>query len=113
MEITTERLLLKGITPALIHELYSTKTKDEIMRFFGIDESGYEHYRDMHENGMETHRLSLYFFLLTNRQTGAPLGECGFHTWNRTHNRAELFYSLRHDSDKQQGYMTEALKAVL
>lgn len=67
----------------------------------------------MHEKGMETHRLSLLFFLLIDKQNRIPIGECGFHTWNKTHNRAELFYSIRNDSDKQKGYMTEALQAVL
>ena len=67
----------------------------------------------MHEHGMETHRLSMYFFLLINRENNLPIGECGFHTWNKSHNRAELFYSLRNDADKQKGFMTEALQAVL
>jgi ribosomal-protein-alanine N-acetyltransferase len=29
------------------------------------------------------------------------------------HRRAELFYSLRSDADKRQGYMSEAVKTVL
>ena len=113
IEITTHRLILKSVTPALIHELYNTKVKDEIIRFFGIDEKGYEHYRNMHEKGMETHRLSLFFFLLADRQNNLPIGECGFHTWNKTHNTAELFYSIRNDADKQKGFMTEAMQRVL
>lgn len=113
IEITTQRLILKSITPALIHELFNTKPKDGIIRFFGVDEAGYEHFKDMHEKGMETHRLSLFFFLLIDKQNNLPIGECGFHTWNQTHRRAELFYSLRKDADKQKGFMTEALHKVL
>ena len=113
VEITTDRLLLKGITPALIHHLFHTQTKNEIIRFFGFDETGYAHLKDMHEKGMETHRLSLFFFLLLDKQTHLPVGECGFHTWNKTHQRAELFYGIRNDADKQKGFMTEALKTVL
>ncbi len=112
-EISTERLILKAVTPLLIHDLFNTKSKEEICRFFGTDEAGYEHFKAMHEGGMETHRLSLLFFLLIDKQTGVPIGECGFHTWNRTHNRAEIFYNMRNDEHKQKGYMTEALKAVL
>lgn len=111
--VNTERLLLKGITPALIHELFRTKTKEEIMQFFNIGEEGYNHYQTMHEKGMETHRLSLFFFLLIDKQTNTPLGDCGFHTWNPTHRRAEVFYAMRNDVVKQKGYMTEALKEVL
>ena len=111
--ISTDRLLLKGITPSVINDLFLTKSKDEIIAFFGCDEKGYEQYSAMHEKGMETYRFSLFFFLLINKNSGLPIGECGFHTWNRTHNRAELFYLLRNDIDKQNGYMSEALWHVL
>lgn len=113
VELRTERLLLKSITPKLIHELYSTKSREEIIRFFGFDDDGYEQFKSMHEKGMETHRISLFFFLLVDKQRNEPIGECGFHTWNTTHDRAELFYKIRNDDDKQKGFMTEALKAVL
>jgi ribosomal-protein-alanine N-acetyltransferase len=39
-----------------------------------------------------------------------PIGECGFHTWNATHNRAEVFYNMRNENFKQKGLMKEALK---
>lgn len=113
IQITTSRLILKAITPAVINNLFTTKTKDDIIAFFGIDEQGYLHYKNMHEQGMETHRLSLFFFLLIDKETNQPIGECGFHTWNKTHARAELFYSLKNDSHKQKGFMTEALPYVL
>lgn len=113
IEIFTHRLILKSITPALIHELYNTKTKDEIIHFFGFDEEGYDRLKNMHEKGMETDRLSMYFFLLIDKTNNLPIGECGFHTWNVIHKRAEIFYSMRKDAYKQKGFMTEALQAVL
>lgn len=112
-EILTDRLILKSITPAFIHEIFNTKSKDEIMQYFGYDEAGYAHSLNMHEQGMETHRLSLFYFLLIDKTNNKPIGECGFHTWNSTHRRAELFYSLKNDEDKQKGLMSEALKVVL
>ncbi len=113
IEITTPRLILKSITPALIHELFNTKTKEELKSYFGFDDDGFEHYKTMHEKGMETHRLSLFLFLLIEKASGLPIGECGFHTWAASHNRAEVFYNMRKDDHKQKGYMTEALEAVL
>ncbi|MEP6466002.1 MAG: GNAT family protein [Parafilimonas sp.] len=109
----TDRMILKAITPSIIHDLFNTKSKAEIVAFFGVDEKGYEHYKEMHEQGMETHRISLYVFLLINKTTGLPIGECGFHTLNKTHRRAEVFYVLRNDADKQKGIMTEVLYTVL
>jgi len=112
-EISTSRLLLKSITPSIIHHLFNTLDKEAIIQYFGFDNEGYEYHREMHEQGMETHRISLFFFLLIEKQSNRPIGDCGFHTWNRAHRRAELFYNLRKDSDKRKGYMTEALKEVI
>ena len=105
--LNTDRLLLKSITPELIHSLYENETKEAIMAYFGFDEPSYYHFKDMHEKGMETHRISLLFFLLMDKETHRPIGECGFHTWNASHHKAELFYSMRKDEDKQKGYMTD------
>lgn len=113
IEITTPRLILKSITPAIVHELFNTKSEEEIKTYFGFDDNAFDHYKDMHEKGMETHRISLLFFLLIEKESGLPIGECGFHTWTAMHNRAEVFYNMRTDASKQKGYMTEALEAVL
>lgn len=113
IEITTPRLILKSITPALIHDFYNTKSKEEIKSYFGFDDAAFGHYKDMHEKGMETHRISLLFFLLIEKESDLPIGECGFHTWTASHNRAEVFYNMRNDNYKKKGYMTEALEAVL
>jgi ribosomal-protein-alanine N-acetyltransferase len=112
-EIQTERIILLPLTPARIHELFETKPKEEIMAFLGIDEASFGHYQNMHEGGMETNRYSHHFFLLIDKEFKTPMGECGFHTWDRKHHRAELFYLLRKDEYKNKGYMSEVLKTVL
>lgn len=112
-EIITPRLILKSITPELIHHLFESKTKDEIVDYFAADEEGYNHLKSMHEKGMQTHRISHFYFLLIEKESQKVIGECGFHTWNDTHKRAELFYNMRNDSVKRKGYMTEALEAVI
>ena len=113
IEITTPRLILRSITPAIIHELFNTKSKEEIISYFGIDEAEFERYKTMHENGMESYKISAFYFLVFEKETGLPIGECGFHSWNKQHNRTEVFYYLRNDSYKRKGYITEALKVVL
>jgi len=111
--IETDRLLLKGISPATIHRLFSTLSPAEVKAFLGVDEKGFGFYSDMHEHGMETFRISAFFFLLVEKSTQLPLGECGFHNWNKTHRRAELYYLLRHDEHKRLGFMSEALPHTL
>lgn len=34
IELHRDRLILKGITPAIIHEMFNTKEKSEIIQFF-------------------------------------------------------------------------------
>jgi len=111
--IETDRLLLKGISPTVIHEQFLNRNEEEIKAFFGVEEQGLLHYREMHEQGMDTHRFSLFFFLIIEKRTGRPIGECGFHTWNSKHRRAELFYLLRDEAHKGKGYMKEALPLVI
>lgn len=113
VELETERLILKGIVPATIHELFRTRSKEELLQFFGPDETVYERFKGMHEHGMETHRLSLFSFLLVDKESGETIGDCGYHTLNKLHRRAEMGYGLRLEKDKQKGYMTEAMRAIL
>jgi [ribosomal protein S5]-alanine N-acetyltransferase len=109
----TERLILKSLTPDIIHELFSTLSEQEICNYLGVDEKGYLQYKEMHELGMRTHRISLFVFQLIDKSSGMPIGECGYHTWNATHRRAEIFYFLRQEHYKRKGLMTEALQQVL
>lgn len=111
--LETERIRLKTITPAIIHSLFETKQQAEIMLELGVDERGYEKYKVMHSTGIETYRTTMLFFLLINKETNKIIGECGYHTWYRDHNRAEVFYKLTDDSDKRKGYLSEVLPFVL
>jgi ribosomal-protein-alanine N-acetyltransferase len=43
---------------------------------------------------------------------GSVIGTCGFHNWKREHGRAEMGYELGKEFWRQ-GYMTEALSAIL
>ncbi|MDP3929130.1 MAG: GNAT family protein [Bacteroidota bacterium] len=113
IEIHTNRLLLKSITPQIINHLLNTKSATEVKAYFNINEEAYIQLKHMAEKGMETHRISVFYFLLVEKESNHVLGECGFHTWNNTHRRAELFYSLKNDIDKRKGYMGEALQHVL
>ena len=112
-ELETPRLILRGINPSFIHNMYRRHTKQEVIDFFGFDEKGYEHFNTMHLKGMETHRLSLFFLSLFDKQQQKAIGECGFNTWNAFHQRSDLFYSICFDENKRKGFMTEALGPVL
>ena len=44
IEITTERLILKSLTPAIIHEIFNTKSDEEINSYFGYD-GAFDYYK--------------------------------------------------------------------
>ncbi len=111
--LQTERLLLKSITPKFVHQLFKTLSDEQISDYMGFSAGDLEFYRSMHEKGMETFRISGYHFLLVKKTDDRPIGECGFHTWSNLHRRAELFYFLRNEIDKKQGFMGEAIPQVL
>jgi ribosomal-protein-alanine N-acetyltransferase len=111
--LSTPRMHLKSITPDIINAFFKQKNKEEIMTYFGVNEIGYDHLHAMFKDGMEAYKVSSFYFLLLDKKTEKVIGECGFHTWNRPHRKAELFYSLRNDTDKRKGYMTEAVKEIL
>jgi ribosomal-protein-alanine N-acetyltransferase len=111
--IQTKRLTLKSVSPANVHELFNSKSKEEIKKFFDCDETGYEFFLGMHENGMETNRISLIFFQIFHSESNRLLGEFGFHTWNKSHMRAELYYFLKKEEDKMHGFMSEVMESLL
>lgn len=111
--IETQRVLLKGIDTVSFHELFYSLSKEELRLFFGVDESGFEFYQEMHEKGASTFRISQFFFVLQLIEDGRTIGECGFHTWNTYHRKAELYYKLHQDIDKGKGFMSEVLCKVL
>ncbi len=105
--------MLQGISPAFIHHIFETMDKEHIQKMMGFDELAYQLHLQMHEKGMETNQHSLFYFLLKDKHSHQAIGECGFHTWNKKHQRAEVFYKLFSDEHKRQGLMTEALEQVL
>jgi ribosomal-protein-alanine N-acetyltransferase len=111
--IETERLNLHAVSPAVLHHLFTTKGRDELKVHFGVGDDDLAYYQTMHDKGMETFRITQCFFLVVNKSNGITMGEIGFHTINNKHKRAELFYLLRDDNFKNQGFMSEAIKPVL
>ena len=111
--LQTPRLKLKRVTPLIVTELFRTKTDQEIAAQFALSEKGFEYLKTMYAGGLESYSSSFYYFLLCDKEHETVLGECGYHSWNKRHAKAEIFYNLRNDAVKQKGYMKEALGEVL
>lgn len=112
--VQTQRLVLRGYSPAHIRYIFEQYPKEEIMRLLGHrSEEDYrrEEYKQL--NGYATYNRSFLLFLLEDKASGLIIGRCGLHNWNVEHRRSEIGYVMEDDNFKQKGLMTEALGVVI
>lgn len=113
-ELETERMILRKITRDDVQDMFEycsdpkmtpyvtwpTHTSlDDTMKFIGAIENHYL-------NG-EVAPLGI-----EDKQTRKLIGTCGFVSWNMNHSRAEVAYAIA-SLYWGQGYMTEAIKAII
>jgi ribosomal-protein-alanine N-acetyltransferase len=113
-ELSTERLMLKKLTPEIYQFVFDNFAEPDLMIFFGFDtwqELNKEKVK--YDKGISSYNRSFLNFQLIDKQSKRIIGWCGFHTWYVEHNRAELGYMLREDETKGKGLMTEALKPII
>jgi ribosomal-protein-alanine N-acetyltransferase len=112
--LSTNRLCLKAFTPEVYRQAFTLLPETEIRSLFGHqNDEAFLLEKERFENGMTTFNKGFLFFQLRDRSTNIFLGWCGYHTWYYTHKRAEVFYMLHDEQQRRQGFMTEALAAVL
>ncbi len=107
-------MILRGFNQQSYDELFSSAADFEISAVLGISTAEeLELEKSRYQGGYSTYNLTIQFFQLVAKEDNRILGWCGYHSWAKQHRRAEIFYMLKRDEDKQKGLMTEALKAVL
>ncbi len=109
----TDRMRLEGHDDRSLKVLFDTKSAAEVQKLLGLTDAELARFKKIHGEGFGAYNHSMFVFRLFDRETEVCLGECGFHSWNKEHHRAEVFYNLKSDEFKQKGLMTEALKVVL
>ena len=112
--LETERLYLRELNPEIMQHLFTACSDEEIATYLGlVTEEEILEEKEKFRQGYVTYFSSFKTFHLLNRQDGAVIGKCGFHTWVPTHRRAEIGYELYQDKYKGKGLMKEALGPVL
>ncbi len=112
--LQTDRLFLKKLTPEVLSHLFQNYKDEEIMTVLGL--SNYDEFikeRDKSRGGYTTYDRTILAFLLVLKSTNETIGRCGFHNWYARHHRAEIGYALTKAEFKRNGYMREAVGAVL
>jgi [ribosomal protein S5]-alanine N-acetyltransferase len=112
--LTTERLLLRKLSPETFDYIYANYSNEQLIDFLGLEnEDQLATEKNKFEKGLTTYNKSFLYFQLLDQTTKKIIGWCGFHTWYLNHFRAEIGYGLFDENLKNKGIMTEAMKAVL
>ena len=114
IEIKTNRLVLRGYSPRDMSFIFENYPKIEIMKMLGHrteEEFQKEEYK--HLNGYAAYNRSFLLFLLVEKSADTIIGRCGLHNWNIDHRRAEIGYDIADEKFKRNGFMTEAVAAIL
>jgi [ribosomal protein S5]-alanine N-acetyltransferase len=112
--ITTERLLLRKITPIVLRQLFEDYSDKEIKHILGIEtDEALGNERAKYKLGLSTFNRSFLYFHLLDPVSEINIGWCGYHTWYLQHHRAEIGYVLAKENYRQKGLMTEAMTAII
>ena len=111
-EIETERLLLRELLPEDAPAIFRLFSDPLVTRYYDLvtytDIQQAEELIDFFDESFELERAIRWG--IERKEDGEIMGTCGF-VWLRTH-RGEIGYEL-HSSFWRQGYMGEALDAIL
>ena len=113
-ELTTNRLILRILTPEVYDFIYQNLSTEEQMKFLGLssaEELAKE--KDKYDQGLSMFNKSFCGFQLIDKASDKIIGWCSYHIWYTEHNRAEIGYGLFDDSFKQKGLMSEALSPII
>ena len=112
--LTTDRLILRKLTPEVYDFIYQNYSATEQMEFLGL--SSFEELtteKNKYAKGLSMYNKTMVGFHLIDKVSQKVIGLCGFHTWFFEHHRAEIGYSLCDDAFKQKGLMSEALPPII
>lgn len=112
--IETERLLIQKLDSETMNQIFELNDDDEIKKILGIRTvEDFDRQKKIHQQGYQSYNRKMLNFQIVEKQSSAIIGNCGFHTWNPQHHRAEIGYALNADEFKNKGFMKEAVEKVL
>ncbi|RYZ47651.1 MAG: N-acetyltransferase, partial [Sphingobacteriales bacterium] len=112
--IETPRLLIRMVTVEEHRAVFTQYEQTDAMAFMDYDtEEQYLQEKKKVDGGMTTHRTSVLYFHLIEKQSARIVGEFAYHNWYPGHSRSEIGYAMRADVYKNQGYMKEAMLPIL
>lgn len=111
--IQTERLLIKKLDSQIMNEIFELNNDDEIKKILGVTDEEFIRQKKIYQKGYESYNQKMLNFQIVEKESDTIIGNCGFHSWNPQHHRAEVGYALNSDEFKNKGFMKEALQKVI
>jgi len=112
--LETDRLILLKLDSKKMNEIFELNDDSKIKEILGItDENEFARQKRIRHYGYESYNKKMMSFKIVEKKSGEIIGNCGFHTWNPQHHRAEVGYDIFSDAFKQKGFMKEALGKVI
>ncbi|MCX8533857.1 GNAT family N-acetyltransferase [Chryseobacterium luquanense] len=111
--IQTERLLIKKLDSQIMNKIFELSNDDEIKKILGVTDEEFVRQKKIYQKGYESYNQKMLNFQIVEKESNTIIGNCGFHSWNPQHHRAEVGYALNSDEFKNKGFMKEALQKVI
>ncbi|MBL7773834.1 MAG: GNAT family N-acetyltransferase [Chitinophagaceae bacterium] len=112
--LETTNLLLKGISPEHMNEIFMNYPQEEVMLLLGHEqEEEFLNEKNKNDKGYAAYNRRFILFLLVHKESQKIIGRCGIHNWNQEHQRAELGYVMHHEAYRNKGFMKEAISAII
>ena len=112
--LETERLLLKKLTPESFEYLSQNYSEEDIISLLGLtNHTDFIREKEKSQGGYKTYDRTIVAFLIISKTSGNTIGRCGFHNWYVDHNKAEIGYVIYDEKNRKQGYMIEAITAII
>ena len=110
--ISTERCLLRKIVATDKQKIFEGLSHAEVIRYYGVSYSSFEATKAQMKfyNDLLSNETGIWW-AICQKQTSEFLGACGFNNWLKEHRKAEIGFWLL-PQFQQQGYMSEAVKAI-
>lgn len=112
--LETRRLILRERNTQILDKIFKEYDESAQLQFFNFktqEELIAE--KDRFQRGYDSYYISYIFWDLIEKSTGNIIGACGYHTWIKTHNKAEIGYAITNENAKRKGYMSEAIQRII
>jgi len=113
-ELKTKRLKLRDITHGDTEFIYSLFSNEKVCEFLYDEElfTDRENATELIEWNLDPEEKGRNRWVIEKIDGNEPIGTCGYDSWDRTNNIAEIGYDLWHEH-WGYGYMKEALIAAI